>query len=55
VPLAEPDASLRVLVNGDGPRYYLRRGEDLFAAGLDEDRVDRGVYLMLAKLAASDD
>jgi hypothetical protein len=55
VPLAEPDSSVRVLLNGDGPRYYLRRGEDLLAAGLDEDRVDRGVYLMLAELAAEDD
>jgi proteasome lid subunit RPN8/RPN11 len=54
VPLAEPESSLRVLLNGDGPQYYLRRGEDLFAAGLDEERVDRGVYLMMAELARSD-
>lgn len=55
IPLAEPNASLRVLVNGEGPQYYLRRGEELLAAGLDEARVDRGVYLMLAELAVMDD
>jgi proteasome lid subunit RPN8/RPN11 len=50
LPLADGDA-LRVLLRRKEVRYYLVRGGDLFAVHLDDDYVDRGVYLLLAELA----
>jgi len=52
VPLAEPDHALRVHLEGEAVRYFLARGDDLLAADCSEERVDRGVYLLLAELAA---
>lgn len=52
IPLAEPKESVRVLLEGKAVRYYLTRAGDLFEADSDLDRVDRGVYLLLAELAA---
>jgi proteasome lid subunit RPN8/RPN11 len=53
VPLAEPDETLRVLLDEREVRYYLVRNGELLAADCPEERVDRGVYLLLAELAAS--
>lgn len=55
IPLAEPDQALRVLLTRDEVRYYLLRDGATFAADPGEDRVDRGVYLLLAELAAQRD
>lgn len=55
IPLAEPDQALRVLMTRDEVRYYLLRDGATFAADPGEDRVDRGVYLLLAELAAQRD
>ena len=52
VPLAEPDRALRVLLEESGVHYYLERNGELLAADCQEDRVDRGVYLLLAELTA---
>ena len=51
IPLAQPDNALRVLLEGEEVRYYLARGDELLAAACPEERVDRGVYLLLAELA----
>jgi hypothetical protein len=53
--LAEPDSSLRVLVEKGQVRYLLERQGDTFEADPKTDRVDRGVYLLLAELAAQAD
>lgn len=55
LPLAEPGTALRVLVEGHQVRYYLERNGDTFEADPKENRVDRGVYLLLAELAAQAD
>jgi proteasome lid subunit RPN8/RPN11 len=52
VPLATPGEGLRVHLQTKAVRYYLERNGDLLAAEMPEDRVDRGVYLLLAELAA---
>lgn len=52
VPLAEPGDAIRVLMEGKEVSYFVQRGDDLLVADLPEPRVDRGVYLMLADLAA---
>ena len=52
LPLAEPGSAVRVLLNEKEVRYYLDRGGELAPADFTEDRVDRGVYLLLADLAA---
>jgi proteasome lid subunit RPN8/RPN11 len=51
VPLAGPEGAIRVLLEGKEVRYYLVRGGEVLAADAGEDRVDRGVYLLLAELA----
>jgi hypothetical protein len=51
--LAEPGEKLCLVLRGKEPRYYLARGDELLAVDPDEERVDRGVYLLLAELAAS--
>jgi hypothetical protein len=50
-PLAEPEAAVRVLLEGADVKYFLMRGRDWFEADSREPRVDRGVYLLLAELA----
>jgi proteasome lid subunit RPN8/RPN11 len=52
VPLAEPGDAIRVLLEGNEVRYFVRRGDQLMAADPHEERVDQGVYLLLAELAA---
>jgi hypothetical protein len=52
VPLAEPDQAVRVRMEGEDVRYFVLRDERLFEAGLKEERVDQGVYLLLAELAS---
>jgi proteasome lid subunit RPN8/RPN11 len=52
IPLAEPGDALRVLLKGPEVRYFLARDGQVLAAQQDEPRVDRGVYLLLADLAA---
>jgi len=51
LPLAEPEGGLRVLLGEKETRYYLVRNGELLAAGFSEERVDRGVYVLLAELA----
>jgi len=53
LPLAGRDEALRVLLSGTEVRYYVERGGDLFAAHPGDDRIDRGVYLLLAELAGA--
>jgi proteasome lid subunit RPN8/RPN11 len=52
LPLAEPGDAVQVLVRAKEVRYYLVRGGELLEVHHHEDRVDRGVYLLLAELAA---
>jgi proteasome lid subunit RPN8/RPN11 len=54
VPLAEADASVRAVVKEKEVRYYLLRGGEVMAAEGGDDRVDRGIYLLLAELAAQE-
>jgi proteasome lid subunit RPN8/RPN11 len=52
LPLAEPGDALRVLVRPKEVRYYLIRRGELLEVGHHDDCLDRGVYLLLAELAA---
>ena len=52
VPLAEPGEAVRVLLEGKEVRYVLQRSGEALAADLPEPRVDQGVFLLLAELAA---
>ena len=52
IPLAEPGHAIRVLLEGKQVHYYLARGDDLVVADAPTDRVDHGVYVLLAELAA---
>jgi len=52
VPLAEPGQEVRVLMEGKEIRYCLVSDGNVLVADLPEARVDQGVYLMLAELAA---
>jgi proteasome lid subunit RPN8/RPN11 len=54
VPLAEPGAAVRARVTEKEVRYYLVRDGRLFEADCGDDRVDRGIYLLLAELAAQE-
>jgi hypothetical protein len=54
VPLAEPGAAVRARVTEKEVRYYLVHDGQLFEAECGEDRVDRGIYLLLAELAAQE-
>jgi hypothetical protein len=52
IPLAQPGKAIQVLLQGEAAQYFvLREGEPVYA-DLDETRVDRAVYLLLAELAA---
>jgi hypothetical protein len=55
LPLATPGTALRVLLEGKQVQYYLLRDGELFVADPRESRIDRGVYLLLAELAAQTD
>jgi proteasome lid subunit RPN8/RPN11 len=52
VPLAEPGNAIRVLLQGKQASYFLQRGDHLIEADGPKDRVDEGVYLLLAEQAA---
>jgi proteasome lid subunit RPN8/RPN11 len=52
VPLAEPGEAVRVVLERKEVHYFLVRGDDVLAADMREDRVDQGVYLLLAELAS---
>jgi hypothetical protein len=52
VPLAEPQQTLRVLLEGKQVAYYLLKDGELLMADSQEERIARGVYLLLAELAA---
>jgi proteasome lid subunit RPN8/RPN11 len=52
VPLAEPQHALRVLLEGPHVSYYLLKDGDLLMADSQEEQIARGVYLLLAELAA---
>ena len=54
IPLAEPGIAVRVVMREGAVRYYLAKNGDLLAADCQEECVDRGVYLLLAALAAHD-
>jgi hypothetical protein len=54
VALAQPGNAVRVVLTDKRISYYLLRDGELFAADHEEDRVDRGVYLLLAELAAQE-
>ena len=51
VPLSEPRHAVRVALTEKDTRFYVRRGDDVFHADCLDERVDRGVYLLLAELA----
>jgi proteasome lid subunit RPN8/RPN11 len=50
--LAGPAQFLRILIDGKGPRYFVQRQGQEFAANPQENGVDRAAYLLLAELAA---
>jgi proteasome lid subunit RPN8/RPN11 len=52
VPLAAAGEAVRVVVRGKGVRYYVVRGEEAFEVQHRDEFVDRGVFLLLAELAA---
>jgi proteasome lid subunit RPN8/RPN11 len=51
LPLAADGEAVRVLIRRKEVRYFVVRGDDLLTVHLDDDYVDRGVYLLLAELA----
>jgi proteasome lid subunit RPN8/RPN11 len=54
LPLAGPYQVLRVLLQEKQVRYFLVRDDELLEVECGEERVDRGVYLLLADLAAKE-
>jgi len=52
LPLADNGDAIRVLVRKKEVRYYVVRGGELLAVDHSDDCIDRGVYLLLAELAA---
>jgi proteasome lid subunit RPN8/RPN11 len=52
VPLAEPNSAVRVVLDGKMVNYYLIRDGETLGVDIRETHVDRGVYLLLAELAA---
>lgn len=51
IPLAERDDLLRVVLRPKQLRYFLQLKGEWFEVDQQDDRVDRGVYLLLAELA----
>jgi len=51
IPLANPEAQLRVEVREGQTSYFLIQGGDVFTATPTAERVDQAVYLLLAELA----
>jgi proteasome lid subunit RPN8/RPN11 len=54
IPVAEARSAIRVLLRSKETRYFLVRNGEAKAVECADDRVDRGVYLLLAELAAGD-
>jgi proteasome lid subunit RPN8/RPN11 len=52
LPLAEPGNAVQVLIRPKEVRYYLLRSGEVLEVQHHDDCVDRGVYLLLAELAA---
>jgi hypothetical protein len=52
LPLAESGHALRVLMKEKEIRYFVVRGDEVLEVQHQESQVDRGVYLLLAELAA---
>jgi proteasome lid subunit RPN8/RPN11 len=52
VPVAGAATAIRVLLRPKETQYFLLRNGEMLAVDCPEDRVDRGVYLLLAELAA---
>ena len=52
VPLAEPGEAIQVLIEGKEVCYFLVRGGDYLVADSRDQRIDHGVYMLLAELAA---
>jgi proteasome lid subunit RPN8/RPN11 len=52
VPLSEPDRAVRVSLTQSEVKYFIQHAEELLEIESPDDRVDRGVYLLLAELAA---
>jgi proteasome lid subunit RPN8/RPN11 len=50
-PLAAPGEQLRLMLDKKGVSYFLLRGDDLLSVDPEQERLDRGVYLLLAELA----
>jgi hypothetical protein len=50
VPLADPDRAIRVLMEGKEVRYLLIEKGQAMIADFRDDRIDRGVFVMLAEL-----
>jgi hypothetical protein len=55
VPLAEPGAAIRVLLEGKTVRYLLAGPGEVLVADPQTSCIDQGVYLLLAQLAAQAD
>ena len=51
IPMVEPKGAIRVVIKDEICRYYVERDGDIFLADCAEERVDRGVYLLLAEMA----
>jgi proteasome lid subunit RPN8/RPN11 len=52
LPLAETGCSVRVVVRPKGIRYYVVHGSEVLEVAHYDEVLDRGVYLLLAELAA---
>ena len=50
LPLAEPERAIRVMMEGKEVRYLLIQDGEAMIADFRDDRIDRGVFLMLAEL-----
>jgi hypothetical protein len=52
VPLAEGDKTIRVLMEGKEVRYLLLGPDGVMIADFRDDRVDHGLFVMLAELTS---
>jgi hypothetical protein len=54
LPLAEPGCAIRVVLTEKKVSYYFLRQDQVVAFPCGDDRVDRGVYLLLAEWVAQE-